>query len=243
MSYRLLALGVFLVAMVLPARALAGDDFQHWSQGLGKVTPKGSDLSVGIYGEIRMTDNATHVFGVFVGPLVHYRINEYLQTGTAWKLIVLGINGRYEKWQRVDFELNPGITELAGTNLSLKLRNRGELFVHPTDSDPLTESWSTTLRMRHRLRLAWSFDEAGPLEQIYADNEWFWGQYFRGDRVGFTEDRITPLGLQLRLSDMAKLNVYYLIQLTGSKTDGSWSVGHCLGTFLTYQAPQRRGPS
>lgn len=239
---RVLIFFSFLMTMLLSSASFAADDFQYWSQGYGKFTPKGDDFTLGVYGEIRMTKNATHVFGVFVGPIVNYKINPYLNTGAAWKLIMLGINGRYEAWQRVDFEINPQVTTLLDGRLSVQLRNRAELFFHPTDSDPLTETRSTTFRVRNRLTLGWSLDKAGPLEKIYVNNESFWGQYFRDGNFGYTENRATPFGLQLRISSFANLNVYYLIQSIANSSDRTWATGHCLGTFLVFQPPRPATP-
>ena len=233
---RALELCLFLTIMLLPASSFAADDFQYWSQGYGRVTAEGNKLSFGVYGEIRMTENATKVFGIFVGPTIGYKINPYLNTAIAAKLLVQNLDGQYEQWQRVDFELNPGITTLLDGHLSLKLRNRVELFRHPTKSDPLIKS--TTIRTRHRLGLEWSLDKAGPLAKVYVNNEWFWGQYFRNGKLGFTEDRVTPFGLQFKVSRFAKINVFYLMQFRSDKVDKIWSVAHCLGTFLIISPPR-----
>ena len=237
---RLLPLVFTLATILSPTRAQASGGVQYWSQGYVEVSPEKSKLRLGIYGEVRTTERALNVLGIFVGPTLSYEILPYLQTSVSAKLLVLRMGGEYEQWQRLDLELTPKPPRLIGGHLGLGLRNRAELFRHPASPDAASGVTSTTIRARHRLEIDITLDRAWRLKKIYVNNEWFWGQHFRHGSLGFTENRLTPLGLQFEVSSFARLNVFYLVQLVHDEESKHWRMATCVGTFLTIQ-PARAG--
>ncbi|MCA9654455.1 MAG: DUF2490 domain-containing protein [Myxococcales bacterium] len=230
-------LGVIVALLVMqPDRACAQDDLQAWSQYHAMVT-RPAPFSFGLYGELRLKDDAGRLSGFFVGPTVGYQFNDYLSFGGAFKYILLQTS-TLEQWQRLELEIDPQI-KLFDDRLYLQLRNRGE-FIRITDEE-LPDEWR--IRARHRLTAAFSLERAGPLLKLYASNELFWGQPFSsavGVPILVTENRLVPFGMQLRLSDLAKINLYYMLR---SRSDDSpWRREHIIGTTLLITPPRLVSP-
>jgi hypothetical protein len=67
------------------------------------------------------------------------------------------------------------------------------------------------------------------LQNVYASDEFFWDL----DHKQFNQNRLTPLGLSIRLGDHAQLRVFYVLQST--RAHAEWECAHALGTHLQFR--------
>ncbi|MEM9459008.1 MAG: DUF2490 domain-containing protein [Myxococcota bacterium] len=215
-----------MVSVLAPTLARAQDDLRHWSRYFGRVTRPGP-LSFGIYAELRLQDNASTINDFFVGPKIGYKLSDYIVFGGALKYILLRTS-TLEQWQRLELEVNPQLRPF-GKEWQVQLRNRVEFVRISNDKEP--DEWRT--RARHRLTLSRDLEGAGPLDLVYASNELIWGQTFFESRnaVIITENRFVPFAARLRLSEIAKISVFYMLR--SSNEADPWLREHTLGTFLS----------
>ena len=97
--------------------------------------------------------------------------------------------------------------------LELRWNNDPDLPVHP--------------RTRHRLQLGYTLPQpAGPLTRLFASHEWIIDTH----HGTWTENRLVPLGVTLKLSPKADLDCFYLLLET--QHSASWQHESVLGTYL-----------
>jgi hypothetical protein len=209
----------FLLAGV----AVAGDDFQTWTQvSVKTLDTKYVDLVT--FADIRKFHDA--------GDLGLYFISEQLKFD-FWKNFGLGLNytyleskvnnriaGRSElKFQhRAEVEVIPRWT--VGDWLKVDLRNRVEFRW-------IEDNGSHNTRFRHRLTLDFPLKKTGIVKSVYTSSEFFYDHA----KHEYNENRTVPVGLSLKITDKTSLKVYHMIQSTASADN--WRSNQVLGALVS----------
>jgi len=158
-----------------------------------------------------------------VSPRVKYSALPWLDLGLGLSALrIENPNTHVRHGQlRPELEINPkyDLTK----HLRLEWRNRMEWRWNENAT-------FTTHRTRHRLQAAWTLPQPfGPLTRLFASNEWLVDLH-RGD---WTENRLVPLGLTLRLNDSADLDCFYMVVSNRHVT--AWKHESVLGTYLRWR--------
>gem|GEM_PF-735536 len=200
------------------SRTVAASDFQTW-QWLTVRVWKTNDFRVTLYGDNRMAEDSSRQKLFILGPRVAQRISPNWNLGAGYLFLDIHklANNRWRHEHRLDFAVSPNlpITE----KLSLHSRNRIELRW-------LERSKGAIPRARHRLQLRQRINK-GRIESVYCNNE-FLIDYRQGE---YSENRIVPVGVGLRLHEHASVDLFYMLQSV-RKAAGGWHNNHILGTHL-----------
>jgi hypothetical protein len=200
--------------------AAAEDDFQYWSWlSLYAVRSPAFDLYT--YGQVRFVndladDGLYHVSERFV---LHWA--EGLDLGTNYSYIssvTTDAAGREEFKDQHRWELEANPSWKPAEWIRVKSRNRLELrWIEDQGDKP---------RFRQRWEIQLPVKDARPLDYFFANNEFFFN--FEGE--AYNENRLVPLGVNLRLRENASLQVFYMVQSRKGSRD--WSANEVLGTHV-----------
>jgi hypothetical protein len=154
-----------------------------------------------------------------VSPRVHYRVAPWLEVGAGFSMLRIenADSGEFSDQQRPELEVNPGWN--LGEDWKLAVRNRFEMRWDEQGGEPRP-------RGRHRLQLTRTLKDMGPLTAVYVSNEWLF-EYDRGD---WTENRVVPAGLTLRLNARASVDLFYMFR--SFRFDEGWTNDHIAGVYL-----------
>lgn len=180
--------------MSLPASA---DDGQLWLGGTKKVWQSDDKaLNVLLYGQTRATNDVGDISGVFMGPIVRYKLNKYLDVGGGYKLIYL--QGNDNHFEKVEFEITPKFSFGSDELYKVSLRNRFEIIKEKGER--------SIERSRYRFNLTRKFNDSRYLKYLYFSHE---SIYTPGR--GMDQFRLVPLGANLRLSANHNINIFYML--------------------------------
>ncbi|OGW85718.1 MAG: hypothetical protein A3C35_02255 [Omnitrophica bacterium RIFCSPHIGHO2_02_FULL_46_11] len=219
-----LILGIFTgMLLFTPTHLWAEDDFQYWQRlQIKAIDTKHVDYIT--YGELRFLDDVSD-FGF-------WQASQKLQLDPI-KYLQLGVNYTYlqneavdtktkkkdfKSHHRLELEINPyyQVTHW----LKFKTRNRLEFrWIEDAGSD--------NARFRHMDELEFPLKHLGPLQSIYANNEFFVD--FNRERI--VENRVIPIGLTFKLYKKTTFKIFYLIQSKRGSRD--WSSNQVLGSQLS----------
>ena len=154
-----------------------------------------------------------------VSPRVKYAALPWLDVGLG--LSALNIENStthdHDGQLRPELEINPKYDMTR--HLRLEWRNRMEWRWN--------EGAAFTTRSRHRLQLGWTLPSpVGPLTRFFVSNEWMVDLL----RREWTENRLVPVGLTVRLSSWVDLDLFYM--LTSSRIKADWKHESVLGTYV-----------
>lgn len=158
-----------------------------------------------------------------VSPRLKCELSPWLDAGLGLSLLNIDfpVVGDQHLQGRPELELNPHYG--FGPNLRLDWRNRME-WRWNEGAEP------TVHRTRHRLQLGWTLPEpVGPLTRVFVSNEWLLDLHGHG----WSENRLVPAGLTLKLFPKADLDVFYL--LLSARPAADWRSESVLGTHLRYR--------
>ena len=202
--------------------SLAQDDFQYRSWATVKLIEK-PKWSFRVYSDARFYNDAKDVGLYLASPRFQYKLFDNFDMELHYTYLGFKKNtpsaGRslFNYQHRAELELNPHWE--VGEWLKVHVRNRMEYrWIEDQGSD--------NTRYRHRWQFTFPLKGLGPLRSVYLNSEFFIDQA----KEDYTENRAVPLGLNFRLSDKTKLQVFYMIQMKKGQED--WSSNQILGTHL-----------
>jgi hypothetical protein len=153
-------------------------------------------------------------------PRFKYEVLPWLDVATGQSVLSIEnvrTDERHLQW-RPELEVNPHFN--LTPHLSLEFRNRMEWRWNEGED-------FTVHRSRQRLQLAYTFPQAlGPWSRIFISNEWLTDLH----RHQWTENRLIPAGLTLKLGPRTDLDLFYL--LLSSRAQPHWRQESVVGTFL-----------
>lgn len=207
---------LILLLLLLP-QALRADEWWAWTMlELWHPPP----WSAGVFmGNFLDTEDGSRV--QIVSPRLKYQVLPWLQTGIGLStLSIENTTTHHRYWQeRFEFEMNPKFN--LTPHLLLENRNRMEWRWNEHDT-------FTTHRLRDRLQLTWTLPKpVGPLTRLFASNEWLFDLH----RQNWTENRLVPLGLTLKLAANTDLDVFYMINSLRPQKS-TWDHESVLVTYL-----------
>ncbi|MFU8848418.1 MAG: DUF2490 domain-containing protein [Opitutales bacterium] len=210
------------VVSQFPASLAARDDLQAW-QWLSLNFWQAGPHSASLYLDHRMVDDVSTT-GVWVGgPRYKYAAHKYLQLGLGF--VYLDVQnletGSWTYQLRPELEINPRFR--INESWSFHFRNRLEVRYIESQSGP-------NVRSRHRPQLTYAF-EWKAVEKIYANTELFYSH----ESHEVNEFRSVPLGVGFKLTEAAKLNLFYMVQSKRQAGGSDWSHNHILGTHLIHR--------
>ncbi len=165
-------------------------------------------------------EDSTRLHEYLITPQISWQANEHLQAGMAYTLLGVRDTAGFNNDHRLELELNPH-WELADW-VRLDLRNRLEVRFREGPGNG-------TERTRHRLQFSFPLYHTGALKSLFVNNEVFLDL----DRHQYNQNRLTPLGVSIRLSEHSQMRVFYMLQSTRLRAD--WDHAHALGTHLQFQ--------
>ncbi|TVP78951.1 MAG: DUF2490 domain-containing protein [Puniceicoccaceae bacterium] len=218
---RRLSLIILVLIPFCPATLLARDDLQAW-QMLSLNFWQSGPHSASLYMDHRLVDDLSTT-GVWVGgPRYKYAAHKNLQLGLGF--VYLDVKnletGSWTYQLRPELEINPRFK--ISENLSFHFRNRLEVRYIESQS-------GSNVRSRHRPQLTHSIQWKA-MEKIYANTELFYSH----ETHQVNEFRTVPVGLGFKLTDSAKLDLFYLIQSRRQGGGSDWRHNHVMGTHLIY---------
>jgi hypothetical protein len=209
-----------LVAGGAATPAPAGDDFQSWhSVSLRWLDTPAVRLTSAAH--IRLVDDSSDFALWRIGQAAATELRPWLRAGLAYHYTeAKNADGEWRYQHRGEIQLTPRWR--IGEGITLSLRNRLELRANQGVSD-LNE------RTRHRVQLTVATPGWRPLRGVYASDEVF----YDFDRRELSENRLVPLGLNVRLGEATDWRVFYLLRSTRGAED--WTHAHILGTSLGFR--------
>lgn len=216
---------LYLLFVLFPGTATAGDDFQYWSQFNFKVVDtKYVDLNLFTEGRFvnDAQDNGLHL----VSFKLSYQFFEHLDLGTNYTYLnvrtmnALSGDSEFKYQHRAELEVNPKWN--FGDVAKFDNRNRVEFRW-------IEDNGSYNTRSRHRFRLTFPFKDNKWLKSVYVDSEFF----YNFAEHTYDENRSVPLGLNLQLTDKVALQTYYMVQSRRGSQD--WRSNQILGTLLSFK--------
>lgn len=204
------------VLLLLSASFLRADEWWAWSMlEFYRLPPWTAGVFLGNRAD---TDDGSIV--QIISPRVKYAALPWLELGVGLSALSIENTTTHDRYGqlRPELEINPR-ADLT-PHLRLEWRNRMEWRWNE-------DSAFTTHRTRHRLTLGWTLPSPqGPLARVFVSNEWLLDLH----REDWAENRLVPLGLTLRLSKHADLDLFYMIDSNLLKT--GWKHESVLGTYL-----------
>lgn len=193
---------LILLAVTPVVKANEDDTFQTWYQAMiwWRVDPS---WSLGVYGDLRVTDGFGDVYAHFVSPRIRYDVNKnlQLQMNASWiDAFNADATVPIDSF-RLEFEANP-ILPLSD-HLVFSMRNRFEWRWIEGDVDYNT-------RLRVRPQLDWLIRKQGLFRGFFINYETFWDF----DQSRITETRLVPFGVILKPTDQLELRLSYLWRQT-----------------------------
>jgi hypothetical protein len=155
-----------------------------------------------------------------VTPQIFWQANETWRFGMAYTYLRFRSGNGFDNDHRLELEADPH-WQLADW-VTLDLRNRLELRFREGPANGAE-------RIRERAQFTFPLQHAGPLQSLYVNNEFFYDL----NSHQYNQNRLTPIGLSLKLTDHAQLRLFYLLQSTRSQAD--WDHAHVLGTQLFFR--------
>ena len=221
-----LALWLMVSCLGSPMAVAENDDFQYWSR-LSVGLWSSERWSLDLYSEGRLSEDASHLSGVFVGPRLAYRLHPNLSLAMAAKRIdtdrVSDLDGRFELEVAPRFEISD--------RWQFDSRHRFEVFHFEQRSD--------SYRFRHRLRWTRTLGRSrGPEERfrywsrLFFSNEVF---HLEGEWPGdIRENRFVPLGGRWQISERSSVDLF--VVLRSRETPGEWVHENVVGTLWVLKA-------
>ena len=213
-----------LIAGLMSARNAAGsDDAQYWSRYLFKVYSQ-DKLDFSFYTEGRMYDNASWDGLYLFSPQLKYKLNKNLDVQMNYSYLQTrnSSSKAFAYQHRIEPEINPHF--MVGDFMEVQLRNRMEFRCIEN------KGWDNT-RYRGRVRLNFPVKDFGMLKSVFMDTEFFY------DISGHdhSEERTTPLGVNLKITKKTGLQLFYMIQNQDSKGNGDWLSNEIAGSMITVE--------
>jgi hypothetical protein len=211
-----------LFCLILSSASPAGvcaNDFQSW-QWINFDLHRNDEWRFYLYTDNRVGEDLSEGFDSYIqviSPRFKWHATPGLDLGLGYaRLEIDPLTGVEDFWQhRTEFEINPRFRRGAW---SFHSRNRLEQRWKNGRGKPLS-------RLRHRLQAKYSLED-GPFLHLYANNEFF----FDLEKETFAENRLVPLGIGLRLSEVTTLDLFYMVQSLRLST--GWQHSHIAGTFF-----------
>jgi hypothetical protein len=208
-----------LLSFGLALTTRAADDFGSW-HALSLGVFENARWTVTGISQVRLRDDSSQLFAYVLSPQVVFKAGPYLRLGANYTFLPAKPAGRSDflDQKRWEFEVNPRWP--VNDRLTLELRNRYEL--RWLEGRP-----GTNERSRHRPQASLRTTHTGPLESVFANNEFFYD--YRAHR--YTENRLVPVGLNFRVNPRAGFRAYYMVRSV--RGPARWSHTHVLGTQLS----------
>lgn len=207
---------LILCLVFLPVLPLRADEWWAWTMlDFYRKPPWTAGLFMGNRAD---TEDGSYV--QIVSPRVKYAALPWLDLGLGLSTLSIenpNTHHRYEQL-RPELEINPKFD--LTKHLRMEWRNRMEWRWNE-------DAALTTHRSRHRLQLGWTLPQPlGPLTRMFASNEWLMDLH----RGQWTENRLVPIGLTLKLGENTDLDCFYMIGSNRAKS--AWKHESVLGTYL-----------
>jgi hypothetical protein len=218
--HRLILLPIVALTLLTTSttKSHAGD-FQAW-QWLTVDLHHDEHFRFYVYADNRIGKNVADIADSYlqiVSPRVTWHAQKHLDLGLgyAW-LNVDPLTEAGAFWQhRAEFEFNP---KFSTGPWSFHNRNRLELRWNEGRG-------KRRPRLRTRLQAKYKLGD-GFFKHVYVNNEFF----FDLTNGNFSENRLIPAALGLKLTDYATLNLFYMLQSLDRPT--GWKNNQVAGTFL-----------
>lgn len=201
-----------------PSRTWA-DDFRTW-QRLSLSLWQQEQWEVQLHNETRWRDDSSSLSEQLISPQILWQANKTWRYGLAYTYLRSRKGNGFNNDHRLELEADPH-WQLADW-VTLDLRNRLEIRFREGEANGAE-------RLRERIQLNFPLKHAGPLQSLYTNNEFFLDL----NSHQYNQNRLTPLGVSLQLTDHTHLRLFYLIQSTRSQAD--WEHAHILGTQLFFR--------
>jgi hypothetical protein len=205
--------------VVRPPTGRAADEWATWQLlSLKYLDTRNFDLV--FYGELRSSFKPSRFGGYLLSQQVKLDLLPNLGAGVNYTFLSLPSENSDEltDTHRAEFELVPRFK--AGNWLEVSARQRLELRWLEGRRGP-------SERTRHRLQLDFPVHCAGRLRSVFLYDEVFYD--YTQHRV--TENRITPIGLDFRLTKKMNFSVFYTLQEL--RAGDGWYNRHVLNTMLS----------
>ncbi len=211
--------GVFALLAMCSPWARGGEDVGSW-HALSLRFFDNEHWTLSTVGQVRFRDDSSELFAYGVTPQVAYKASAYLRLGMNYTYLPTKPAGGDDFLDQHRWETEVTPRWPVNDWLTLDLRNRFEL--RWLEGKP-----GTNERSRHRPQATFYLNGFGPLESIYVNNEFF---YDFDDHL-YNQNRLVPLGLNLRLNSHAVFTTCYM--LLSTRGGDEWRHSHVLGTQLS----------
>ena len=185
------------LALLLTLSAAHADEWWAWTNlEVWKQKPWSGALFLG-----NRLDTEDGSYVQIASPRVKYQLLPWLETGLGMSLLNIENTKTHDRHLqgRPEFELNPKFD--LTRQLRLDWRNRMEW--RKNDGEAFTTS-----RSRHRLQLGWTLPQpVGPVTRLFVSDEWLVDLH----RHEWTENRLVPLGVTMKISRISDLDLAYMI--------------------------------
>lgn len=218
---------VFLICVLslCPARAMAEDDVQYWSQySLKPLDTKYVDYVS--YGELRLIDDVSDFSFWQTTQRLIFDLIPYLSLGTNYTFLEEQIinsktkEKEFKYHHRFELEVNPYYEIKKWIHVKIKNRNRFEFrWIEDHGSD--------NGRFRQRWELEFPISKVPRVKSVYINNEFFVAL----NRQELNQNRAVPFGINFKICSKANLSVFYMIQ--SKKGAHDWSSNQIVGTHLS----------
>jgi hypothetical protein len=203
---------------ILSSRGWAQDDFQTRELFTFKFmdTRKVDFL---VFSQFRTQDNAKDFSFAHVSPQLKFDLWKNLSLGLNYSYLNIKVDDEFKFHHRLELEADPH-WEIGGESpwLKIAMRNRYEFrWIEDQGSD--------NPRFRHRTQLDFPVKNAGALQAIFTNSEFF---YDINDHR-YNENWTVPFGMKFKVHPKASLSLFYMIQ---SKLSSHWNTSQVVGSHV-----------
>jgi hypothetical protein len=159
---------------------------------------------------------------VQISPRLRFTVNPYLALGLNYSFIESHSaapdgDDYWTAQNRLEFEVNPRLKLESGWQFNTRNRIEFRWIEHASD---------VNYRTRNLLEVVYPVKLPKPFKDLCSNGEFF----YDWSRMRSSEHRLSPLGVDLALSQRVELRVYYTWRQVESNND--WVTTHVFGTSL-----------